>query len=577
MARKLKIRRGLKKDLPVLDIGELGFSLDTAELYIGSEIGNVLFSKKSELDEIQKDINEISQSELLNRVAISANNTLLIDGIEQSTGGNEDSSGDLLIADEPFSGFTTTTKIFTKLMNAFCIENLGTNSLTFKIGNDSYLVKSGERFEANFTPFNQVAVSATSEYIAYGKKGNVKSGYAKEPFSGETSISKTFSESMNGLVLINDGNSIIKTTINDMTFSIPIGGYFEEKLPTFNSLAIATTVPYRAYGINGIASHIDETSPVLTISGGGFFTGTKTIIMSAAETVDIFYTLDGSTPTTSSNKYTKPLSINETTTLKAFAKDATGNVSATQIITYTLESTPPADNTAPVLTIVPVGGNYTNTQTITMSVNETADIFYTLDGTEPTTSSSKYTGAITISSTKTLKAFAKDTAGNVSPVGSQTYTITTTAPIQPTGTAEYFMSTEASKTQSQNVGWRGNSFTMKTLGQLQAIGFKGGAPEAWEIWESSGNVLNSKVAEGDFSGLATLNEYAVKAISPISLPINGRYTVFILMNKYTYAPKGNEATTNAHIKDIGYQWGEERIVGKLPSNLDYLYDIALYF
>ena len=44
MADTIKIRRGLKVNLPTLEEGELGFCTDTGELYIGTSEGNVLLS-----------------------------------------------------------------------------------------------------------------------------------------------------------------------------------------------------------------------------------------------------------------------------------------------------------------------------------------------------------------------------------------------------------------------------------------------------------------------------------------------------------------------------------------------------
>jgi hypothetical protein len=42
MADTIKVKRGLKADLPVLDIGEMAFCTDTKELFIGTENGNFL-------------------------------------------------------------------------------------------------------------------------------------------------------------------------------------------------------------------------------------------------------------------------------------------------------------------------------------------------------------------------------------------------------------------------------------------------------------------------------------------------------------------------------------------------------
>ena len=81
------------------------------------------------------------------------------------------------------------------------------------------------------------------------------------------------------------------------------------------------------------------------------------------------------------------------------------------------------DATPPTTTASPSGGTYTSAQSVTLSANEPATIYYTLDGTIPTTSSTIYSSPIPISTTTTLQFFAKDTAGNVESVKTGTYTI----------------------------------------------------------------------------------------------------------------------------------------------------------
>lgn len=82
-----------------------------------------------------------------------------------------------------------------------------------------------------------------------------------------------------------------------------------------------------------------------------------------------------------------------------------------------------ADTTAPTTTAAPVAGTYTAAQNVTLTANEPATIYYTTNGTTPTTSSTVYSAPINIATTTTLKYFAKDTAGNSESVKTGVYTI----------------------------------------------------------------------------------------------------------------------------------------------------------
>lgn len=195
----------------------------------------------------------------------------------------------------------------------------------------------------------------------------------------------------------------------------------------------------------------DTTAPVLMITAGGTFTGTKTVTLSVNETADIFYTLDGSTPTTASTKYTGPLSISATTTLKAFARDTAGNVSAVQTVTYTLDTTTPADTTAP--------NNVTNLQA-TPTANSVA-LSWTASASSDVASYDIYNGStlianvtgtsfnvtgLTASTAYTFSVRAKDGANNVASGTSVTTTTLapadTTAPILTITPAATFSDTQ---------------------------------------------------------------------------------------------------------------------------------------
>ena len=87
-------------------------------------------------------------------------------------------------------------------------------------------------------------------------------------------------------------------------------------------------------------------------------------------------------------------------------RDGVGNWSNAFTTTITL------DTVLPETLANPSGGTYGTVRSVTLTANETATIYYTLDGTEPTTSSSVYGTPIPVTSSLTLKYFAKDLAGN---------------------------------------------------------------------------------------------------------------------------------------------------------------------
>ena len=76
-------------------------------------------------------------------------------------------------------------------------------------------------------------------------------------------------------------------------------------------------------------------------------------------------------------------------------------------------------------TFSPAAGSYLEAQNVTITETTGADIYYTLDGTDPSDASTPYTGAIAVGSTTTIKAIAiKDSKS--SNIASATYTIVTT-------------------------------------------------------------------------------------------------------------------------------------------------------
>src|SRR6266700_3268705 len=153
--------------------------------------------------------------------------------------------------------------------------------------------------------------------------------------------------------------------------------------------------------------------------GGGTYTGSVTVTISDATSgATIHYTIDGSTPTTSSPVYGGALTFTQTTTLKAMAAASGMTDSGVASATYTVQQ----QVATPAFS--PGGGTYTGSVTVTISdATSGATIHYTTDGSTPTTSSPVYGGALTFTQTTTLNAMAAAPGMTNSTVASATYTI----------------------------------------------------------------------------------------------------------------------------------------------------------
>jgi hypothetical protein len=158
-------------------------------------------------------------------------------------------------------------------------------------------------------------------------------------------------------------------------------------------------------------------TPTFTPAAGTYNNG-PSVTLASTSGATIRYTLDGSTPTsTSGTVYSGAISVTSTgTTIKAMAYKAGMANSPVSTATYTLTAATP--------TASPGAGTYTSPQNVTLgSATSSASFRYTLDGSTPTATSTLYTGAINIAATTTLKAIALKSGMNNSAVLTATYTI----------------------------------------------------------------------------------------------------------------------------------------------------------
>ncbi|PYQ11962.1 MAG: hypothetical protein DMF80_20225 [Acidobacteria bacterium] len=225
--------------------------------------------------------------------------------------------------------------------------------------------------------------------------------------------------------------SSISVTISCATSGATIRYTTDGSTPTTSSpiytspLSVTTTTTIKAKawatGLNpsSVASGTFTPQPLTpTFSpAAGTYTATQSVAISSGTSgVTIRYTVDGSTPTTSSPLYSSPISITQTTTVKAIAIKTGWANSAVGTAVYTLKVATP--------TMSPVAGTYTATQSVALSTTTGgATIRFTTDGSTPTATSPIYSTPISVTQTITIKALGLKTGWTNSDVATAVYTL----------------------------------------------------------------------------------------------------------------------------------------------------------
>ena len=226
----------------------------------------------------------------------------------------------------------------------------------------------------------------------------------------------TISDSTSGSTIYYTTNGTTPTTSSSV-YSSAINVSATETLE-----AIATASGYSqsavgsaAYTINGPAA-----TPTFSPAAGAYGPAQTVTISDATSGATIYYTTNGTTPSTSSSVYSSAITVSATETLEAIATAPLYMTSGVGSAAYTI------NGAVATPTFSPAAGTYSSAQTVTISDGTSgATIYYTTNGTTPTTASTTYSSAITVSATETLEAIATKANYSNSAVGSAAYTIST--------------------------------------------------------------------------------------------------------------------------------------------------------
>jgi hypothetical protein len=191
---------------------------------------------------------------------------------------------------------------------------------------------------------------------------------------------------------------------------------------TLQAIATASGYSTSAVGSAAYTITLPAATPTFNPAGGSYSSAQSVTISTTTPSATIYYTTNGTTPTTGSAVFSasSPIPVSASETLKAIATATGYSTSAVGSATYTitLPAATPTFN-AP-------GGSYSSAQSVTISTTTpSATIYYTTNGTTPTTASAVFSASspIAVNASETLQAIATASGYSTSAVGSATYTI----------------------------------------------------------------------------------------------------------------------------------------------------------
>ena len=162
----------------------------------------------------------------------------------------------------------------------------------------------------------------------------------------------------------------------------------------------------------------------------GTYLESQTVSLTGSNSSDvIYYTTDGTEPSSSSSRYSSPIKVDGNMTIKAFGYNEGAEPQSGSVYEFSYKIDPNADIEAPKITASKSSGKYTESISVNFTITDNKSkgvkVYYTIDGSSPTESSDSYlvissgstsgTGkdfSVNVKESLTVKLLAVDDAGN---------------------------------------------------------------------------------------------------------------------------------------------------------------------
>lgn len=203
----------------------------------------------------------------------------------------------------------------------------------------------------------------------------------------------------------NTGDTVVYTT--DGTTPTPTSPILSKtdsiEVTTTNTVikALAMNRPYTTSDVATSSSYtLTVATPVFSPASSSITGPMEVSISTITEGDTIFYTTDGTLPNRNSMIYSAPVHISGNTVLKAIAFKGQTMANSSYITgVYQYRVAPPMFSPQPGFSVSPQNISIT-------AVPDSSDIYYTLDGSQPTMWSNKYNGPVLVRESSVLKAVA---------------------------------------------------------------------------------------------------------------------------------------------------------------------------